>query len=184
MNSKVAENEEIPTMETGQAEESNAQDCKSEVEVEGAEEDKMAEDATNWQEKYVRLAADFDNFRKRTIREKMELVEYSGQEVIKLMLSVLDDMDRAVVANEAVEDPAVIREGMSLIRQKMVDSLKQREVTEIEAIGEKLDTDLHDAIAKFPVEDEAKKGCVIDVLEKGYKLKDKVVRFSKVVVGE
>ena len=100
------------------------------------------------------------------------------------MLTVVDDMDRAVKANEKVDDANVIKEGMALIHHKMVDSLKQKGVTEIVAMGEVLDTDLHDAIAKFPVEQEDKKGCVIDVVERGYKLKDKVVRFSKVVVGE
>ena len=156
----------------------------TQVAEELSETDKLAVEVAQWQDKYMRLAADFDNFRKRTLKEKMDLVEYAGEDVIKAMLSVVDDMDRAVVANEKVEDAAVIKEGMALIHHKMVETLKQKNVVEIDAIGQKLDTDLHDAIAKFPVEQEDKKGYVIDVVEKGYKLKDKIVRFSKVVVGE
>lgn len=148
------------------------------------EADRLSAEVALWQDKYVRLAADFDNFRKRTLKEKMDLIEYSGEDVIKSMLSVLDDMDRAVIANEKSDNAESIKEGMVLIYNKMIDSLKQKGVTEMSALGEKLDTDIHDAIAKFPVDDESKKGSVIDVLEKGYKLKDKVIRFSKVVVGE
>lgn len=149
-----------------------------------SETDKLSAELAQWQDKYMRLAADFDNFRKRTIREKMDLIEYAGEDVIKSMLVVMDDLDRAVVANEKIDDAMAIKQGMSLIYNKMTDALKQKGVVEIEAMGQKLDTDLHDAIAKFPVEQEDKKGHVIDVVEKGYKLKEKVVRFSKVVVGE
>lgn len=146
--------------------------------------DNLAEDVAQWHDKYLRLAAEFDNFRKRTLKEKMELIEYSGEDSIKAILSVVDDMDRAVLANEKSDNINSIKEGIVLIYNKMTDVLKQKGVTEIMAKGEKLDTDLHDAIAKFPVEDSSQKGYVIDVVEKGYKLKDKVIRFAKVVVGE
>ena len=152
--------------------------------TEKSECDKLAEDVALWQDKYMRLAADFDNFRKRTLKEKMDLIEYSGEDVIKQMLSVLDDMDRAVIANEKTDTIEPIKEGMVLIKNKMTESLRKNGVAEIEAVGEKLDTDLHEAIAKFPTGDETKVGLVIDVVEKGYKLKEKVIRFSKVVVGE
>ena len=169
-------------------------DCAENVSEECAEQneeqdgqvktDIMADEVALWQDKYMRLAADFDNFRKRTLKEKMNLIEYSGEDVIMLMLSVLDDMDRAVIANEKIEDAEPIKEGMLLIKNKMTESLKKKGVTEIIAVGEKLDTDLHEAIAKFPTGDETKAGLVIDVAEKGYKLKEKVIRFSKVIVGE
>lgn len=145
---------------------------------------KLTEESAVWQDKYIRLSADFDNFRKRTLKEKMELVEYGGEDVIKSMLSVLDDMGRAVAANKDSDNISAIRSGMELIYHKMTDALKQKGVTEIPALGEKFDTDLHDAITKFPVEEESKKGSVIDVVEKGYKMKEKVIRYAKVVVGE
>lgn len=145
---------------------------------------KLSEEVATWQDKYIRLSADFDNFRKRTLKEKMDLIEFGGEDVIKKMLSVLDDMARGVEANKKSDNIDAIREGGELIYHKMAESLKQKGVHEINALGEKFDTDLHDAITKFPVEDSSKKGCVIDVIEKGYKLKDKVIRYAKVVVGE
>ena len=136
------------------------------------------------QDRYIRLQADFDNFRKRTLKEKMELIDSAGAEVIKSVLTVMDDMDRAVAAMQTSDDINAMRQGIELISNKLQDVLKQRQVKEIPALGEEFNTDYHDAIAKVPVEDETKKGKIIDVIEKGYLLKDKVIRFSKVVVGE
>ena len=136
----------------------------------------------DWKEKYMRLSAEFDNYRKRTLKEKMDLIATGGEDVIVPILSVLDDFDRAVDATEKSDDILSAREGMKLIRQRLIDTLKQKGVCEIEANGQELDTDLHEAIAKFPSEDQ--KGKVIDTVQKGYKLKDKVIRFCKVVVGE
>ncbi len=137
----------------------------------------------DWQDRYVRLAAEFDNYRKRTLREKMELVASGGEDVIKSLLGVMDDMDRAMAAMEKSDDVDSMKQGVALIHQKLLDALRSKGVQEIEAVGAELDTDLHEAVAKFPVEDE-RKGKIIDVVQKGYKLKDKVVRFAKVVVGE
>ncbi len=136
------------------------------------------------QDKYIRLQADFDNFRKRTLKEKMELIDSAGSDVIKSVLTIADDMDRAVAAMQTSDDINAIRQGIELISNKLQELLKQRQVKEIPALGEKFNTDYHDAIAKVPVEDETKKGKIIDVIEKGYLMKDKVIRFSKVVVGE
>ncbi len=183
-NTEEVVNEEVVNNQENVNEASQTEANNAEAENEKNPIDKLTEDLAVCQDKYIRLVAEFDNFRKRTLKEKMDLIEYSGEDVIKLMLSVLDDMDRAVKANEKSEDINAIREGMVLIRQKMLDSLKQKNVTELSAMGEKLDTEFHDAIAKFPVEDETKKGTIIDVIEKGYKLKEKVVRYAKVVVGE
>lgn len=167
------------------------------VAPESADTDKVAEDvvaesaktaprndeAEEWKDKYVRLSAEFDNYRKRTLREKMELIESGGEDVIKAMLGVMDDFDRALGAMQSATDVAAVREGVELISQKMRDALKAKGVAEIEAVGEALDTDLHEAVAKFPA-GEDKKGKVIDVVQKGYKLKEKVIRYAKVVVGE
>ena len=150
------------------------------------ESDKMAtpnNEAEEWKDKYVRLSAEFDNYRKRTLREKMELIESGGEDVIKSMLAVMDDFDRALAAMQSATDVASVREGVELISQKMRDTLKGKGVSEIEAVGQPLDTDLHEAVAKFPAGDD-KKGLVIDVVQKGYKLKEKVIRYAKVVVGE
>ena len=140
-------------------------------------------EAEEWKDKYIRLSAEFDNYRKRTLREKMELIESGGEDVIKSMLSVMDDFDRALSAMQSATDVASVREGVELISQKMRDALKAKGVSEIAAKGEVLDTDLHEAVAKFPAGEE-QKGKVIDVVQKGYKLKEKVVRYAKVVVGE
>ena len=136
-----------------------------------------------WQDKYLRLVAEFDNYRKRTLKEKMDLVASGGEDVIKSLLGVMDDIDRALVAMSQTDDIESVRKGIELIHQKLLDTLHAKGVQEIEAIGSELDTDLHEAVAKLPVEDD-KKGKIIEVVQKGYKLKDKVVRYAKVGVGE
>ncbi|MBQ2008140.1 MAG: nucleotide exchange factor GrpE [Alistipes sp.] len=136
-----------------------------------------------WRDKYMRLQAEFDNYRKRTLREKMDLVASGGQDVIKSMLSVLDDMCRAVAASDKSEDIAALREGERLVLQKFEEALRQKNVTEIEAQDKEFDPDFHEAVARFAA-GEDKKGKVIDVVQRGYMLGDKVLRYAKVVVGE
>ncbi|MEG0499555.1 MAG: nucleotide exchange factor GrpE [Rikenellaceae bacterium] len=150
----------------------------------GSDDVNLAEEVAKWQDKYVRLSAEFDNFRKRTLKEKMELIESASEDVLKSVLVIMDDMDRAIEANQKAEDIEVVRKGSELIHKKLCDLLKSKGVKEIDAMGGELDTDLHEAIAKFPTTEEEKKGKIIDVVEKGYKLKDKVIRYAKVVVGE
>ena len=136
-----------------------------------------------WRDKYMRLQAEFDNYRKRTLREKMDLGASGGQDVIKSMLSVLDDMYRAVAASDKSEDIAALREGERLVLQKFEEALRQKNVTEIEAQDKEFDPDFHEAVARFAA-GEDKKGKVIDVVQRGYMLGDKVLRYAKVVVGE
>ncbi len=136
----------------------------------------------DWKDRYARLSAEFDNFRKRTAKEKLELIILGGEDVIASILSVLDDFERAIEAMDKSDDIESARQGMHLIHKKLIDTLKQKGLTEIEADGADFDTDLHEAITKFPSEN--KKGKVIDTVQKGYKLKDKVIRYCKVVVGE
>ncbi len=136
-----------------------------------------------WRDKYMRLQAEFDNYRKRTLREKMDLVASGGSDVIKSMLSVLDDMYRAVAASEKSEDIAALREGEKLVLQKFEEALRQKNVTEIEALDKEFDPDFQEAVARFAAGDE-KKGKVIDVVQRGYMLGEKVLRYAKVVVGE
>lgn len=144
---------------------------------------KMSQEALEWQDKYLRLVAEFDNYRKRTLKEKMELVATGGEDVIKSLLGVLDDIDRAMAAMETSNDIEAMKEGVTLIHHKLMETLRSKGLEEIDALGKELDTDLHEAVAKFPAEAD-QKGKIIDVIQKGYKLKDKVARHAKVVVGE
>lgn len=186
---------------TDDKEVNQSQECGSEVLTENSDEpstdtvtDESFENSDNesilaaevkeWQDKYIRLSAEFDNYRKRTLKEKMDLIENASESVILSVISVVDDLDRAVAAAETTTDIESVKSGVELIRKRLTDILKQKGLSEIDSMGSELNTDYHDAIAKFPVEDEAQKGKVIDVVEKGYKIKDKVIRFAKVVVGE
>lgn len=170
------EQEATATMAEGESEESAPAE---EVAAEPTAEEIIAV----WRDKYMRLQAEFDNYRKRTLREKMDLVASGGSDVIKSMLSVLDDMYRAVAASEKSEDIAALREGEKLVLQKFEEALRQKNVTEIEAVGKEFDPDFHEAVARFAA-GEDKKGLVIDVVQRGYMLGDKVLRYAKVVVGE
>ena len=158
--------------------------AEDEAEESAAEADPSQEEIIAvWRDKYMRLQAEFDNYRKRTLREKMDLVASGGSDVIKSMLSVLDDMYRAVAASEKSEDIAALREGEKLVLQKFEEALRQKNVTEIEALDKEFDPDFHEAVARFAAGDE-KKGKVIDVVQRGYMLGEKVLRYAKVVVGE
>ena len=168
------------------------QEATANVAEDGAEQNESNEAAAEpspeeiiavWRDKYMRLQAEFDNYRKRTLREKMDLVASGGSDVIKSMLSVLDDMYRAVAASEKSEDITALREGEKLVLQKFEEALRQKNVTEIEAVGKEFDPDFHEAVARFAA-GEDKKGKVIDVVQRGYMLGDKVLRYAKVVVGE
>ncbi len=128
----------------------------------------------------LRLQAEFDNYRKRTAREKKDILLAGGQDVIMAMLPVLDDVDRALGAMNEGPD----REGMELISKKLRDTLASQGLSEIEAHGAALDTDIHEAVAQTPVSSPDEKGKVVDVVQKGYKLRDRVIRHAKCVVGE
>lgn len=181
-----------PSMEGEQsanmAEEDNTADTMADNNEESASEEQFEEPTPEeviavWRDKYMRLQAEFDNYRKRTLREKMDLVASGGADVLKCMLAVLDDMYRAVAASEKSEDIAALREGERLVLQKFEEALKQKNVTEIKAVGEEFNADYHEAVARFAAGEEMK-GKVIDVVQRGYMLGDKVLRYAKVVVGE
>ncbi len=135
-------------------------------------------------DKYLRLSAEFDNFRKRTLKEKMELTKSASESVLINILSVVDDFERAIQAISQTSDIDATKEGISLIYNKFKEFTKQNGVNEIEAVGTIFDTDLHEAITKIPAPSEELKGKIVDVIQKGYYLNDKVIRFAKVVVGE
>jgi molecular chaperone GrpE len=154
--------------------------------AEGAPQPKITpeEEAAIWKDKFVRLSAEYDNYRKRTFKEKMDIIAAGGEDVVRSMLDVLDDMDRALVAIAATDDLAAVRQGIVLIDAKLRGALKSRGLAEIEAVGSELDTDLHEAVARIATEEKEMKGRIIDVVQKGYKLKDKIIRYAKVVVGQ
>ena len=131
---------------------------------------------------YIRLMAEFDNYRRRTSQEKLEIVSMAATETIKGLLPVLDDCERALKMLDSYNNDAA-KEGTELIYNKLLAYLKSKGLSVIEAIGQPFDTDLHEAVAQFPVPEEDKKGLVFDVVQTGYTLNGKVIRFAKVVVG-
>lgn len=145
---------------------------------------KLKDEAQEWKDKYMRLSAEFDNYRRRSLNEKMELTKMAGQDLLLKILPVMDDFDRAHQTINQATDLEGIKEGFNLIFNKFSDYLKQQGLKEIEALHTEFDTDLHEALTKIPAPKKKLKGKVVDVIEKGYTLHDKVVRFSKVVVGD
>ena len=142
-------------------------------------EDKVAKDKDD----YIRLMAEFDNYRRRTSQEKLELVSVASMDTIKGLLPVLDDCERALAVLKESNDSDAAKEGTELIYNKLMTYLKSKGLAMIEAVGQPFDTDLHEAVAQFPVPEEDKKGKVFDVVQTGYTLNGKVIRFAKVVVG-
>ena len=191
MTKKTSENQVVDEKD-GVVEETTAQTADAEAGANMADgteasTDTVAEEPKaeeiDWKDKYIRLQAEFDNFRKRTLREKMALIESGGSDVWKAVLPVLDDMERAITASEKSDDIAALREGERLIYNKFVDIMRQKKVVEIEAMGVDFDPDIHEAVARFAA-GEDKSGKVIDVVQRGYKQGEQVLRYAKVVVGE
>ena len=142
-------------------------------------ENKVAKDKDD----YIRLMAEFDNFRRRTSQEKLELVSVASMDTIKGLLPVLDDCERAIAVLRDSNDAEAAKEGTELIYHKLLAYLQGKGLAVIDALGKDFDTDLHEAVAQFPVPEEEKKGKVFDVVQTGYTLNGKVIRFAKVVVG-
>ena len=143
----------------------------------------LEEKAAKDRDDYVRLMAEFDNYRRRTSQEKLEIVSMASSETIKGLLPVLDDCERALKVLLESNDSDAAKEGTELIYNKLMGYLKSKGLAVIEAMGEAFDTDLHEAVAQFPVQEEDKKGKVFDVVQTGYTLNGKVIRYAKVVVG-
>ncbi|WP_321318703.1 nucleotide exchange factor GrpE [Labilibaculum sp.] len=138
----------------------------------------------NINDKYVRLSAEFDNYRKRTLKEKMELTKSGGEKILINILPVMDNFERALQSIDAAKDIDAIKDGVHLIYGNFKEFVTQNGVKEIEAVNQDFDTDIHEAITKIPAPTKELKGKVVDCVEKGYFLHDKVIRFAKVVVGE
>ncbi|MDO9154131.1 MAG: nucleotide exchange factor GrpE [Paludibacter sp.] len=172
--------QEVETQEAPQPEETAEQEA-----------DKIADDfeimtqkCAELNDKNLRLMAEFDNYRKRTLKERTELYKSAGESVLVNMLPLIDDFDRALKAMEISEDVKSVKEGIDLIYTKFIAFLIQNGVKSIPTENELFNTDLHEAITTFPAPSEELKGIIIDCISKGYTLNDKVIRFSKVVVGE
>jgi molecular chaperone GrpE len=135
-------------------------------------------------EKFIRLYAEFDNFKRRNAKERVELIQTAGREVIQAMLEVVDDCDRAEKQMQKTDDLVQIKQGIQLVFAKLRNTLQSKGVKEMKSIGEEFNPDFHEAITEIPVPDENMKGKVVDEVEKGYTLNEKIIRFSKVVVGK
>jgi molecular chaperone GrpE len=170
----------------------NVADSAAEKEAEAEKTaDQPAEKEEDWHgkydelnDKYLRLMAEFDNYRKRTLKEKMDLTKYAEEDVLKGILKVVDDMERAINNLGSAPDMNAVKEGVELIYKKFKSFLETRGLKEVEAMHQDLDTDKHEAVAKFAAPSDDLKGKIIDVVEKGYYLHDKIIRYAKVVIGE
>ncbi|MCD8041469.1 MAG: nucleotide exchange factor GrpE [Tannerellaceae bacterium] len=184
------ENEEVQE-NTSSAETTNLQDENVNPAEEKDATDKVADSSENLQEKYnslndsyLRLMAEYDNYRKRTLREKADLIKSGGESALSNLLPVVDDFERALQNIRTAEDVNAVKEGVELIYSKFMSYLSQQGVKPIEAVGKPFDTELFEAVAIIPAPEEDMKGKVLDAVQTGYTLYDKVIRHAKVVVGE
>ena len=182
--------EEQPVDEemTQEAETENSEVSDTQAESENVEEKdplkKAQDEIDELKDKWLRSVAEFENYRKRTLKERAELILNGGEKFITSILPVLDDMERAIENGSKTDDPEVLREGMTLIYQKFMKTLETQGVSKIDTVDADFDTDVHEAVAMVPGMGDDKKGKVIDCLQQGYKLNDKVIRHAKVAVGQ
>lgn len=187
---ETVQNEETVenTAEEAKAAETENTEEKSDEKKELTPEEKVAELEKQLEEQkksYVYLMADFENYRKRTLSEKQDLLKYGGSETLKKLLPVIDDLERAIDAMEKTDDVASVKEGVNLIYSKFKTYLEQNNLTVIPAaMGDDFNDDIHEAMTMFPAPTPELKGKIVDCVTKGYKLNDKVIRYAKVVVGQ
>ena len=185
MTNEPIDSQELPlSAEENQAESSteNTENTENTVELSLEEQLKTQLDEVN--DKYIRLLAEFDNFKRRTAKERIELFKVANQETLKAMITVLDDFDRAQKSMDTAHDIDALKEGLKLVHHKLKTTLQSQGLAEMEnSYGKTFDTDLHEAVTNIPAPTEDLKGKVVDELEKGYLLNEKVIRFAKVVVG-
>ena len=175
--------EKLTNQEEVNASEIIAEENQEANNSESKEENKLQNELAEQKEKYLRLYSDFENFRRRSAKEKLDFVKSAGEEIIISLLPILDDFERALSAHEKKNDDSVLAEGTKLIYNKLFKTLEQKGLKPIEAKGKEFDIEEHEAITQFPAPDESLKGKVIEEVEKGYYLNDKVIRFAKVVIG-
>ena len=171
------ETPEVETVEHSEPVEEDKSDPQKKIE-------ELEQKCADLADKNLRMMAEFENYRRRTQKEKLELMDTAGEQIFKQMLPLVDDFERAQKAMQTTDDIDAIREGISLIYNKFVGFLAANKVTEIETENADFSTELHEAVTTFPAASEDQKGKVIDCTQKGYKLADKVIRYAKVVVGQ
>lgn len=176
----AAASEETENVESSEATEDSENSENAEVDPL----EKAQSEIEELKDKYLRSVAEFDNYRKRTLKEKAELILNGGEKAVIAILPIIDDMERAIENGAKTDDPAVLREGMELIYNKMMKALEGLGVKKIETDGADFNTDIHEAVAMVPGLGDDKKGKVIDCLQAGYQLNDKVIRHAKVAVGQ
>ena len=164
--------------------ENGAQTAPETEETPLSELDQLKADLADQKDKYLRLMAEFENFKRRTAKERVDLIQTAGKDVIVSLLDVMDDCDRAEKQLNESDDIAVQKEGIQLVFNKIRTTLHAKGLKAMESINQKFDVELHEAITEVPVPDASKKGKVIDEVTKGYYLNDKIIRFAKVVVGK
>ena len=191
MDPKEKENINEEELKEQAVQDENGEETTEKEEVALTEEEKLAQELEkanaeieDQKDKYLRLSAEFDNYRKRTMKEKAELILNGGEKSISSILPIVDDFDRALKNMETATDVAAVKAGVELIYNKFMTVLGQNGVKVIETKEQPLDTDYHEAIAVIPAPDEALKGKILDCVQTGYTLNDKVIRHAKVVVGE
>jgi len=187
MNKKHNEAVEMENEEVNAAEANSENNMNDQVEVENESEkdplEELQDQYNQLNDKYLRLYSDFENFRKRTTKERIDLLKSGGEDIFKLLLPILDDFERARANMETATDVPSVKEGVELIYHKLFKELANKGLKPMESKGEAFDSEVHEAITQIPAPTNDLKGKVVDELEKGYYLNDKVIRFAKVVVG-
>lgn len=184
---EVVKNQETETSQENTENQSNTQETQEELTPElqlGKELEAAQATIEDQKDKYLRLSAEFDNYRKRTMKEKAELIKNGGEKAIAAILPILDDLERALANMQKADDVKAMYEGIDLIHQKFLKNLNQEGLEKMNPIGEAFDTDFHEAVALVPAQEEEQKGKVLDCVQTGYKLNDKVIRHAKVVVAQ
>ena len=183
----INQNEEIEVEQSTEQQSDKAADTKKKKKSDKGSNDEqikqMEARVAEVSDKYIRLAAEFDNYRRRTAKERLELISTASEDVIKGFLPILDDCERALQVLKQSDSNEAAIEGTELIYNKLMNFLKSKGLAVIEAQGKELDTDFHEAVAQFPVQESDKKNKIIDVVQQGYLLNEKVIRYAKVVVG-
>ena len=183
---EVAESQEATSADASETDEVTAEDVDLLSEEDNArnEVEELRSQLEKEKKEYMFLMAEFDNFRKRTLREKSELIKNAAESAFKGLLPIVDDFERALKATEGVSDAGAVREGMELIYKKLKKYMEQNGVREMDPEDRDFDADRHEAISAVPVPDESLKGKILDTVEKGYTINDKVLRHARVVVGQ
>ena len=174
------ENVEENATESQEQSPTNEEDSKEEI----SEVDELKQEIGELKDKYIRLYSEFDNYKKRTTKERIELFKTAGQDILTSLLPIIDDFERTMKSTESSDDLKAIKEGIKLVYNKFNTTLEQQGLKAFSAINQEFDADIHEAITNIPAPNAKMKGKVLDEVEKGYKLHDKVIRFAKVVVGE